>query len=105
MLVTAYADMLDPLALSSVQLGIGPDGLFGSYRPTLEALIAAIPSRRVESSCAAAGQLPSGLPTGAVWLRLKVPPCRVWPAGVALKARSPIVVLRSDLPTGVFLPA
>jgi hypothetical protein len=34
--------------LSSVQLGISSDGLFGSYRPTLEALIAAIPSRRVE---------------------------------------------------------
>jgi hypothetical protein len=48
MLGTAYADILDPLMLSSVQLRTSPDGLFGSNRPTLEALIAAIPSRRVE---------------------------------------------------------
>jgi hypothetical protein len=48
MLGTAYADILDPLVLSSVQLGISPDGLFGSNRPTVDAVIAAIPSRRVE---------------------------------------------------------
>jgi hypothetical protein len=33
-------------------LGPAPDGLFGSYRPTLEALIAAIPSRRGRDAAA-----------------------------------------------------
>ena len=52
MLGMAYADILDPLMLSSVQLRTSPDGLFGSNRPTLEALIAAIPSRRGRDAAA-----------------------------------------------------
>jgi hypothetical protein len=58
MLGTTYADMLDPLVLSFVQLGIIPDGLFRSYRPTLEVLIAAIPSRRVEMQLRSRGPAP-----------------------------------------------
>jgi hypothetical protein len=50
------------------------------------------------------GRLPNRLPTGAVWLSNEVPVRRVSPRCGSKEARSPIVVLKSDVPTAV-LPA
>ena len=59
----------------------------------------------VVASWGATGRLWNRLPTGAVWLKNEVPACRVLPAGWLERGACAVIVLDSDVPIAVFVPA